>query len=119
MVDLPRRAGPVAILHEVLRQGDRVGHRGTPSLVVVIDAGFVGGDAGHQGGSRWVARGRGGVSVGEQGRLAREAREVGSFCLWVAAKRLNPIVEVVEGYEKDVGVFGCGGGNAEQRQHEK
>ena len=60
---------------------------------------------GHDCGAGGIAAGGRAVVAGEGDRLLGKAVEVGRDGLGVSAERLDPIVEVVDGDEEDVGLL--------------
>ena len=83
-------------------QGD-IGHDLPERLHVFVKARAVRGDSRHDGGATWSAGGSRAVGVGEENGLRGEALKVGSEALRMASKRTDPVVQVIDRDEEDVG----------------
>ena len=104
--DLPGAPRPVPVVGEVPGKRHRIGHDLTPPLVVGIHSRSGGVLSGQERGPRRVAGGRGGVGAGEEHALAGQTRKVGGARLRMSAERLDPVVQVVDRDEEDVGPGG-------------
>ena len=89
-----------------LRRDDRL-----ERLLIVVNAGGPGAQAGHERSSRGVADGRGAVASGEPDPAPGQPVHVGREGLFVAAQVADPVVQVVHGDEQHVGLArrGVGG----------
>ena len=72
-------------------------------MLVFVEAGEVRGDAGKDGSAAGAAGRCGAVGVGEEDGLGGEALEVRSEGLGVTTEGTDPVVEVIDGDEEDVG----------------
>ncbi len=108
MVYFSASDGGVAVGHEVLRDGHCVFENGgfSPGLRVVIDARGRGEDSGHKACSRGVAgRGRA-MGVCEEDAPCSEAVEIRGLDIGMAAQAADPVVQIVDCHEQDVGLSG-------------
>ena len=103
--DLAGRQGPIALRGEVLRQRDHVaqGRRGAEPDVERVDPGGRGTQPGQEAGARRVAQGRLAVGVGKQRPAPRQPVHVGCLDLRVPLQAADPVVQVVDAEEQDVG----------------
>ena len=53
--------------------------------------------------SRWIACGGCTVGIGEDNAAFGQAIHIRRQCLWVASEKTDPVIEVVDGYEQDIG----------------
>jgi len=51
------------------------------------------------------------MSVGEQHSTCRQTIEIGCPSLWVAAETADPVVQVIQGNEKNIRLVGGSGGS--------
>ena len=103
VIDLAGPADIVAVGSKVFVQRGKLGDVLPPVDAVAIDTRRARPLAGHEGGARRIADGRGAVGVGEGDAAGREAVEVGRFDL-LLTQIVNPVVQIVDRDEEDVGL---------------
>lgn len=121
--DFAADEGAVAGVVEELRPGAegaeffQVAERGTEA----VDAGAGGTEAEEETGAAGIAERCLAVGVGEGGPLAGELIDVGRFGEGMTAERTDPVVEVIDADDEDVGTRGGIGGIrlSEGHQHEQ
>ena len=98
------RIGAIAGLLKVLRDQNEVGPRGADGFLVIGEhAGLKRLVAAEDCGAGRIAEGCGAVGVGKGDTTLGEAVDVWRLDLRMAAQRPDPVVEVVDGDEEDVG----------------
>ncbi len=104
MVDLARAGGVVTMLPEMKRNGAQVREIWLPPLLVVVEAGGGGEETAQDGGPAGAAYCRGTVGVGKGGAAGGESIEIrGMHLAWAPAQKTDPVVEIIDGQEEDVG----------------
>jgi len=104
VIDLAEALGVVAIVLEVLGQGDNVGQNPAEVGLEVVDAGGLGTQTGEQGGAGRAAHGLLAVGTGKPGALRSQAVDVGGLHLGATvAAQLG--AHVVGGDEEHVAPF--------------
>lgn len=83
-----------------------LGHDVAEFLCVLIEAGLVRRSSAHDGGAGGIARGCGAVGVAEKDAAFGETIQVGREGLRMSAHATDPVIEIVQGDEKDVGFLG-------------
>ncbi len=101
--DFARSSGMVAVVGKVTGEQGCVGQDLTHLLPVVVEARLVRGATAHDGRAARVAGGGGAVGVVEEDAAGGQAGQVGCDGLRMPAHGLDPVVEVIERDEEDVG----------------
>ena len=91
---------------------------GAPVVVVLVDAGGAGAQSAHEGGAGRIADGCGAVAAGEAHAACGQGVDVRGGRLGIAAKVVDPVVEVVHGNEEDIGLV-CRQGGLDQKNQEE
>jgi hypothetical protein len=104
MVNLPGTLHDVAGFAEGGRQGQFRSDGRAPVIAVVIDAGGRGPESGHQCGAGGIANGSGAVAACETRSASGESINIWGDRLFVSAQVTDPVVQVVDGDEQDVGL---------------
>ena len=120
MVDFSAAKNAVAVLLEVGRQGDRVldQRRVVEVLFDEVDPVAMGVGAGEQAGAGGLADRGLAVGIEEIDPSSGQSVDVRGLSLWVSVHRPDPVVEIIDGDEEDVGLFG-GLGRRSRRLREK
>ena len=120
VVDLAGDGGVVAGFFEGLGEGGEVVEGGDVAEPggEAVNAGAGVAATGHDGGARGEADGGLAVGVGEEGAPLGEGVDVRCPGLGMSAEAADPVVEVVDGDEDDVGFF-CGGAGEKEGEAEE
>ncbi len=108
MEHLSRPDGAIAVIAKVLRDDFGVGENFAHVLSIVVEAGGMRREAGHDGGAGGIASRAGAMGIGEKNTAFGEAVEVGRDALVISAHAADPVIQVIHGDEEDVGFLAFG-----------
>ena len=104
------------MIRKIAWQEFLLGHDIAEFLCILIEAGLVWRSSAHDGGAGGIAGRCGTIGVAEQHTAFSKTIEVRGESLRISAHAADPVIEIIQGYKKDVGFLGGERGTESEEQ---